>query len=95
MRLVLTVATDSISRLFTTYLIVKIQSSLRLMPAYKSSEYIGDTDDELEANSMVEGDPQSPSLARAQATSSKASALNKRRRTMTLADRDGEGKFIT
>jgi hypothetical protein len=75
---VLTVATASISRLFTTYLIVEIQSSLRLMPAYKSSEYIGDTDNELEANRMVEGDPQSPSLAQAQATSSKASALNKR-----------------
>lgn len=69
------------------------------MPAYKSAEFIEDTDDELEIIGPTEegaakpadiGGPDSDQPEDATVTTSKASASNKRRRTMP----DKEGKFI-
>ena len=67
------------------------------MPAYKSAEFIVDTDDELEIIGPTEegsakpadiGGPDQPEDATMM--TSKASASNKRRRTMP----DKDGKFI-
>ena len=70
------------------------------MPAYKSAEFVEDTDDELEmvpsegAVKLVDVEMGGPDRDVATTVTSKASesasALNKRRRIMP----DGEGKFI-
>jgi hypothetical protein len=63
------------------------------MPAYKSAEFIEDSDDELEiidprGDVLEENPPADVEIGAPDAT--KATVLNKRRRTMP----DGEGKFV-